>query len=445
MQVNSSGATRLLKNLSGNYARVCSQIPRQPYLFALALGVFTTYIIFTSFIFTNRSNIGKTPRLKNNVQELKDIKSQYSIEEKYSSEDRSAQYGEGDFIAFSTGAGNFGGYKRLLELLDVENSKLARRENFSSTFSGCHLVLGDTTNPRNKEYWMMKNVVWLSVNAEDPSNEQIWKGRKKTQNPQKKTMQTRIKTSRNHRQMILGNFWKRGMKDHIKPKSGVISLWIPFLSLNFSEREQHTPLDLNKPSTLYHHHQRSYTAAYMNSLCVPFREKLWDNINIVLNSMKGTKFRTDALGKCHGSIPRNSKHQKDGHYSYDGHVKTYEKYDFVACAEHIRNDIGYVTEKIGNVILAGRVPIYGGYSHISRIINPKRFIAHNDLKLLQDLGHNDTKYYQMIDEPAVSREVMLEFFSWHPAVISKYSNDKLRQKIFHALKQLCDDIKAHDK
>lgn len=151
---------------------------RQPYLFAL--GVFTTYIIFTSFNFRNGSNIGKTPRLKNNAQELKDVKSLESIE------DRSAQYEEGDFIAFSTGAGNFGGYKRLLELLDVENSKLARRENFSSTFSGCHLVLGDTTNPRNKKYWMVKNVVWLSVNAEDPSNEQIWKGRKKTQNPKKK-------------------------------------------------------------------------------------------------------------------------------------------------------------------------------------------------------------------------------------------------------------------
>jgi hypothetical protein len=122
---------------------------------------------------------------------------------------------------------------------------------------------------------------------------------------------------------------------------------------------------------------------------------------------------------------------------------TFSKYDFVACAEHNLNDIGYVTEKIGNAILSGSVPIYGGYSDISNIINPKRFIAHDDLEELSNLLQNDTKYYQMISEPTVSEEVMVEYFSWHPAVISKYSNDKLRRKILGALAHLCDDIKEH--
>ncbi|CAL6298463.1 unnamed protein product [Bathycoccus prasinos] len=37
--------------------------------------------------------------------------------------------------------------------------------------------------------------------------------------------------------------------------------------------------------------------------------------------------------------------------------------------------------------------------------------------------------YDFVTEPAVSEEAMVEYFSWHPAVISKYSNDKLRRKI----------------
>ena len=317
----------------------------------------------------------------------------------------------------------------------MKNSNLARAENREkNNFSGCHLVLGDTTHAQNKEYWTIKNIVWVNVNGEDPTNEQIWSG----------SMHARIRKSKNHRLLILGNYWKKGIKEHISPRTGVISLWIPFLSMNFNERHDHTPLDLNRPTSSYHH-ERSYSAAYMNSRCVPFREKLWDDINTILSSSKNAlEFRNDALGKCHGSIPRNSaKKIKDGHYGYDSHVRTYTKYDFIACAEHNLNDIGYVTEKIGNVILAGRVPIYGGYSHIASIINPKRFIAHDKLYQLNDLLHNNTKYYQMIDEPAVSKEAMIKYFSWHPAVISKYSNDELRQKIFGALTMLCNDIKAH--
>jgi len=350
--------------------------------------------------------------------------------------------GSGDFVTFSVGSGNFGGYQRFLDLLDAKNSSLVQPAKSKSRFSGCHLVLGDTTNLKNKKYWKMKNVVWLTINAEDPANELIWKGRKKTQNPRKKSMQARVTTSKNHRQLILGNFWKKGVKDYVKLSLGVISFWVPFLSMNFSERHEHTPLDLNSPGTIFRRKQRYL--AYMNSVCVKFREKLWDDVNEILGK-SGVDFRADALGKCHGSIPRNGSEQlRQGHYSYDGHVKVYKKYDFITCAEHNLNHIGYVTEKIGNVILAGRVPIYGGFSQISSIINPKRFIAHNKLEELNDLLLNDTKYYEMINEPAITREAMIEYFSWHPAVISKYSENKQRRKIFDALSQLCKDIKSHD-
>ena len=68
-----------------------------------------------------------------------------------------------------------GGYRRFLDLLDVKSSALIRTNRVTkSVFSGCHLVLGDTTNYRNRKYWGMKNVVWVDVNAEDPTNEEIW-------------------------------------------------------------------------------------------------------------------------------------------------------------------------------------------------------------------------------------------------------------------------------
>jgi len=337
---------------------------------------------------------------------------------------------QSEFVTLSVGGGNFGGYQRLMDLLDVKNSALVRRYNAAkNAFSGCHLVLGDTTNYRNRKYWGMKNVVWMSVNAEDPTNEEIWKS----------GMQARMRKSKNHRQLILGNFWREGVRDYFSPSSDVVSFWIPFLSMNFNERQNHTPLDLNRRGAF---RKRSYSAVYMNSKCVPFREKLWDDISHMISSKNSLDFRLDALGKCHGSIPRNGVNQlKRGHYDYDSQVTTFTKYDFVACAEHNLNNVGYVTEKIGNAILSGSVPIYGGYSGIANIINPKRFVTHDNLEELSHLIQNDTKYYEMISEPAVSEKTMVEHFSWHPAVISKYSNDKLRRKILGALAHLCQDIK----
>ena len=104
-----------------------------------------------------------------------------------------------------------------------------------------------------KKTWGMKNVVWVNVNAEDPTNEEIWGG----------GMQARISKSKNHRQLILGNFWKKGVRDYFSPSSDVISFWIPFLSMNFNERQNFTPLDLNCPGSF---RNRSYSAVYMLSL-----------------------------------------------------------------------------------------------------------------------------------------------------------------------------------
>ena len=397
----------------------------KPFVLRVLLCLVLVHATFTSYDFLASTTVQNTSSMDNeNIEKL--IKSKRN-----SSTERNHKV-ESEFVTFSAGGGNFGGYRRFLDLLDVKSSALIRTNSATkSVFSGCHLVLGETTNYRNRKYWGMKNVVWVNVNAEDPTNEEIWGG----------GMQARISKSKNHRQLILGNFWKKGVRDYFSPSSDVISFWIPFLSMNFNERQNFTPLDLNRPGSF---HNRSYSAVYMNSKCVPFREKLWDDISYMITSKKDLDFRLDALGKCHGSIPRNGVNQlKKGHYDYDSHVMTFSKYDFVACAEHNLNDIGYVTEKIGNAILSGSVPIYGGYSDISNIINPKRFIAHDDLEELSNLLQNDTKYYQMISEPAVSEEAMVEYFSWHPAVISKYSNDKLRRKILGALAHLCDDIKEH--
>ena len=85
----------------------------------------------------------------------------------------------------------------------MKSSALIRTNSATkSVFSGCHLVLGDTTNYRNRKYWGMKNVVWVNVNAEDPTNEEIWGG----------GMQARISKSKNHRQLIR-IFEESGVRD----------------------------------------------------------------------------------------------------------------------------------------------------------------------------------------------------------------------------------------
>ena len=129
--------------------------------------------------------------------------------------------------------------------------------------------------------------------------------------------------------------------------------------MTFNERRILRLLDLNRPGSF---HNRSYSAVYMNSKCVPFREKLWDDISYMMTSKKDLDFRLDALGKCHGSIPRNGVNQ----------LKKCKCSQFLLFSKESRLSskvqrfmcqliLSTVLEKIGNEIYKGSAcSIYGG-------------------------------------------------------------------------------------
>ena len=103
---------------------------------------------FTSYDFLASTTVQNTSSMDNeNIEKL--IKSKRN-----SSTERNHKV-ESEFVTFSAGGGNFGGYRRFLDLLDVKSSALIRTNSATkSVFSGCHLVLGDTTNYRNRKYWV---------------------------------------------------------------------------------------------------------------------------------------------------------------------------------------------------------------------------------------------------------------------------------------------------
>ena len=112
--------------------------------------------------------------------------------------------------------------------------------------------------------------------------------------------------------------------------------------------------------------------------------------------------------------------------------------------EHARSDIGYITEKVADALLAGAIPIYAGATdaQIKAVFATESFLhvhqghdaqaARRVIELLRDKKSRD----EMRRRRAVSPESMRRFFSWHPAVWPLYG-DGMRRTILSAVSKHC--------
>jgi len=149
--------------------------------------------------------------------------------------------------------------------------------------------------------------------------------------------------------------------------------------------------------TAYPVHKRFL--AYVNSKCVPSREKLFDAI-----------VRDDRLpeptagGKCHGAHPEVSDRNafKRGHFLKN--YKDFKAFKYAIAAEHGITP-GYVTEKLLSVLLSGAIPVYTGSTAVFSIFNAAAFIYYPEsnpraaLDRIAALEQDHAAYLKMANEP----------------------------------------------
>lgn len=86
----------------------------------------------------------------------------------------------------------------------------------------------------------------------------------------------------------------------------------------------------------------------------------------------------------------------------DSKLKTMENYKFAIAYENVKDESGYITEKIFDVLIAGCVPIYWGAKNITEYVPKECFIDRRDFKSNEELydyllSINNTKYLEYLN------------------------------------------------
>ena len=180
------------------------------------------------------------------------------------------------------------------------------------------------------------------------------------------------------------------------------------------------------------------------------REGFWDTLNArMIADARGA--RGTALSICNGNrklaqrVDNSSRlGTRQGRGRYDANVRTYREYAFVVAMEHARSDVGYITEKVVDALLAGAVPIYAGATdaQIAAVLDARSFVhmrrGEDDATArdVVDLLRNTSRYDAIRRHPAVSADSMRKFFSWHPEVWPVFG-DHMRRYILAAVTGHC--------
>lgn len=94
------------------------------------------------------------------------------------------------------------------------------------------------------------------------------------------------------------------------------------------------------------------------------------------------------------------------HLSYKGKInskfETMRDYRFAIAYENVKDEAGYITEKIFDVFIAGCIPIYWGARNVARYIPSNCFIDRRDFKNNEELydymkSMDNTKYIKYLD------------------------------------------------
>lgn len=135
----------------------------------------------------------------------------------------------------------------------------------------------------------------------------------------------------------------------------------------------------------YLSNSKKYFCAYMYSYDVPYRVEIFNEVSKYKN--------VTALGKSCNNIEETDRGIYNENITYnDLAVQKYSDYKFVLALEN-SIEIGYLTEKLINPILANSIPIYAGPPDIFDIINKNRIIYVYDFLNFNELN----KYIEKID------------------------------------------------
>ena len=197
---------------------------------------------------------------------------------------------------------------------------------------------------------------------------------------------------------------------------GVPALYMPVVSVSFSERHAHTPAallaterdggksseggesrELRALSVLA---TKQRFAAYLFSRCDGpgrgRREALFDVLAAAaaeesLGTTPPPSGRVDALGACRGGGRARDERKLASRFDstspggfHDGAVALLAPYKFAVAFEHSPRAPGYVTEKLVNAMLAGALPIYDGPPAAARWFNPASFVDCSEHALLRE-------------------------------------------------------------
>jgi len=280
--------------------------------------------------------------------------------------------------------------------------------------------------------------VWIVVNGEDYSGEYYYK----------RWLSSLVRAG--HQVLLIGNKWNSSLADF--SGTGFTSLWAPFASLHFAERQRFTPMDLVHLPSASLNGVRDGTIAYQSRVCQPDRERLFDDVEKELFAATGQ--HASALGECHGqgtsSLARtlNFELPSDPLSHFDESVERYQKFKFAMNMEHNENNIGYVTEKLVDGLLAGSVPIYAGDFAAAAEMFDMRGVVRADLssaagsvataKEVVRLAQDPEAYeHYRKHEPLVLEQALRKQFSWHPAVWPTHG-DELRMRIVDEILRACE-------
>lgn len=296
--------------------------------------------------------------------------------------------------------------------------------------------------------------VWVIVNGEDSTGEEM--------------AQMAMNADPNARILLLGNRWSDNNASRIVRQGRVTNMWLPFASTHFAERRFHTPMDLYDRSRLLSKQkkkaQKKGILAYMHRHCVREREVMFSSLDDALCKSHGTG--ASALSECHGNSPRrcSTGYKNDENVKptcmnttfvncsallsrYDTAVGKYEDFQFVLAMEHrVMNERGYMTEKMVDAMLAGAIPVSDSGSQRKLIFRPESYIAADPLnetsmhmadEEVKRLLSDSQAYEAMQRTPAVTEQQLRDYFSWHPAVWTKFG-DSLRWKIVWEILRLCE-------
>jgi len=216
------------------------------------------------------------------------------------------------------------------------------------------------------------------------------------------------------------------------------------------DHPSYTPLDLvNRGRAIHRFHEDEHDRilAYQSSRCVPSREAAWDRL---CRGMHDLGKHCHALGSCNGlqhlgELDFNERRPRFDRARSNNTVQMLSRYKFTAAMENTLGQEGYITEKLTNPLLAGTVPIYVGPRSAAEVFSNNSFIhltswsqVSKGVQRLNELLQDPEAYQAMVSKPAVTKESLRQFFSWHPAVW-KDVGDSLRQDIVNRTLRLCFD------